>query len=688
MLYWNAMEKNLSRRTGVAVPLGALRTQKCPVIGEFCALKEFAAFCKQSGLQIIQLLPVNDSGTESSPYSALTAFALHPAYITVQDVEGYGAMPALQEEYNEFLERHRAAPRYDYPRIVRSKTAFLRRIYDTLCQQNAEAVQAECGTFAMQNPWVEEYALFKRLKEMHRQAGWKHWPKAFAALSEEEQNELFSSPETRRELQFYIWCQIQAFAQFDKAASAVRAEGILLKGDIPFLVNMDSDCVWSHRNCFDTKVTVGCPPDADNRNGQNWGFPCYRWKNNKRDIFLWWKLRIALNARFFDACRLDHALGFFRTWSIPVTELRATMGCCAPAKPFTRAELRRHFSDERIRWLSRPHVPTQRVCELSGKSHEEVSGILPEFLDRIGDEELWLFKKKFTGSRDVLAAGGNSASFRQKIAEILSDCWEDRTLLEIEPNKFVPKWNCTDTSAWRSLSDAEKDALRALFRKSATAEEKLWAKNANEILAELAASSSMVLCAEDLGVGIACVQEVLKKRGIMGLKVVRWERQWSKTGQPFTEFARYNPLSVATTSVHDSSTLRQWWNSEKDSVQAFIDVCSPPSAQKDKPAKQERFPDADSEFNPRIAQYVLEHAAECASRWFINPLQDYLHLDKAYYAAEQGDERVNVPGTVSPFNWTYRMPCLIEDLLHNTKLTNKISGIVRIHNQPPKKEQA
>ena len=179
----------------------------------------------------------------------------------------------------------------------------------------------------------------------------------------------------------------------------------------------------------------------------------------------------------------------------------------------------------------------------------------------------------------------------------------------------------------------------------------------------------MIACAEDLGANLPCLHEVLDKLDILSLKVIRWCRCWEKESQPFIPLKDYPEKSVATTSVHDSSTLRQWWNQEKSSVQKFLEL-----------QEDAGKPESNSAFTPEIAEYVLNKSAECNSALFINPLQDYLYLDHALYLENENDERINVPGSVNDFNWTYRIPVSVEDLCKNTALIEKIKAVAAKHN--------
>ena len=184
----------------------------------------------------------------------------------------------------------------------------------------------------------------------------------------------------------------------------------------------------------------------------------------------------------------------------------------------------------------------------------------------------------------------------------------------------------------------------------------------------------MTACAEDLGVNLKVMPEVLKELNILSLKVIRWTREWDKESQPYLSFNSYPELSVATTSVHDSSTLRQWWNEEKQSVEQFI------NAAKEAGVSFEEG-EAYKEFTATSAEKVLTACSASKSAYLITPLQDYLYLNQKYYLENSQDERINVPGSVNNFNWTYRIPVSIEELSKDEELINKIKTLVEKHNR-------
>ena len=152
------MQKN--KLTGVAIPLGALYTQNNPVIGEFADLMPFADFCKACGIQLIQLLPVNDTGTQSSPYSGLSAFALHPIYIRIKDLPGFDDLYKTDEKfkstYHSFITSQSYTLRYDYDAILNTKIGLLKMLYDATPEGQTGEAGEELTKWIKSNPWVRE----------------------------------------------------------------------------------------------------------------------------------------------------------------------------------------------------------------------------------------------------------------------------------------------------------------------------------------------------------------------------------------------------------------------------------------------------------------------------------------------------------------------------------------------------
>ena len=210
---------------GVVVPLGALYTEKNPVIGEFPDLKPFADFCKQAGISIIQLLPINDTGTQSSPYSGLSAFALHPIYIRLSEVTGFENLyksEKFKTKYDNFLKKHSYTNRYDYDGILNTKIELLKLIYDESETRKTGKPDELLTKWIKANSWVKTYAVYKNLKWNYMQASWKTWHKNDQQKSDEEIIELWNQKAFKKEHLFYAWLQMIADQQLFDAVSYIK----------------------------------------------------------------------------------------------------------------------------------------------------------------------------------------------------------------------------------------------------------------------------------------------------------------------------------------------------------------------------------------------------------------------------------------------------------------------------------
>ena len=498
------------------------------------------------------------------------------------------------------------------------------------------------------------------LKDVNNEASYKQWPE-YKDVDAKKIQELWDCKETKEKHLFFVWLQYNLDKQFAEAATYVRSLGIMLKGDIPIMMNEDSTDAWANKDFFNDSLRAGSPVDNENPTGQNWGFPTDNWKNLEKADYSWWKNRLICASKYYDMYRIDHVLGFFRIWAIPHGECTAVLGHTEPFEPITKDELYGlGFNDDRIKWLLKPHVETRTIEEVNNNDYLGTHGLLQKVMDRIGNEELWLFKDSIKTDQDIWDSDIESYYVKER----LTQKWRDRMLVEVEGG-YYPIWTYTKTTAWNSLNNEEKFRFTELLAKKNEKMDKLWEHQARTVLGELTSATKMIACAEDLGANIECLPGVLGDLNINSLCVVRWKRDWEKPSQPYYAFEHYPEKSVATASVHDSSTLRIWWCTEGDAhdfLRAF-------------PAENPNI--RVGEYNPETAKYILKKVATANSMFVINPIQDFLGLVDRYYAEDMDLERVNVPGSVNAFNWTYRLPANVEDLLKDKELIAAIKEIAK-----------
>ncbi|MCL2472721.1 MAG: 4-alpha-glucanotransferase, partial [Treponema sp.] len=358
-----------------------------------------------------------------------------------------------------------------------------------------------------------------------------------------------------------------------------------------------------------------------------------------------------------------------RIWSCRREDYSAVLGRYVPFIPVTQNDFDElKFDEGRIRWISQPHIYTAEVWDAlragwDGPHNDNELGaaagkVFDTALDRIGNEELWLFRKSIRGENDIQALDVHPAA-----KAFLLKAWGNRIFFEHEKGQFFAVWFYKDSRAYASLSAGERGNLDALLEKRQIDSEKIWEAEGKRLLSVLTASSSMLPCAEDLGAVPACVPRVLSQLNILGLRVVRWFREWGKEGEPYVPFEDYPVKTVCTPAVHDSSCLREWWDREVDQHQfsSFIGVPSLPKV-----------------YNPGTARLILSKIAAASSRFRVFQIQDLLHLSNHWYAADPASERINVPGTTNEFNWTYRLPAVISELADDKDLIRSVSELVAI----------
>lgn len=653
--------------TGISIPVGSLKTAQSCGVGEFLDLIPFGEFCKKSGIDMIQLLPVNDTGTESSPYSALSAFALHPIYIRLQNIP---EAKAFAKNISDLAAQYEYHPRFNYREIRKAKLELLKKIFDT--NQKEIIGSPELKGWIAKNQWIVTYAVFMNLKRSNFDSSWKSWDK-MQKPSHREIQDRWDAAARRSDHLFFAWLQMRLDGQFHEAVEACEKNGIALKGDIPIMMNEDSCDAWANPEFFRDDLRAGSPPDDANPLGQNWGFPIYNWDNLRADGFSWWKQRLIQSAKYYHAYRIDHILGFFRIWSIPYGEGSGYLGWTTPHTPVTSAELAAlGFSGDRLRWISEPHVPTRMVEEVNNFDYLGTHGIMRTIMNRIGNEELWLFKDEIHHERDIW-----NASIPEAAKKVLAVAWRNR-MIQITGRDAQGKplyaaiWTFKNASAWNTLTDGEKNAMENLFSNKMNGDQGLWKEQAEELLGALTSCVDMLPCAEDLGTIPDSVPEVLQHLGILGLKVIRWEKRWNEQGQPYKSLESYPELSVATSSVHDSSTLRGWWE-EENGAHEFLSTWRPENA---------GYPEGTSDhfrarYSPEVASFVIRTLATTSSSVLVLPVQDVLALSPDGYRFSANGERINIPGSVNEFNWTYRIGESVEELLKNKKLITAIQDALK-----------
>lgn len=652
--------------TGVAIPVFSLRSKKSFGTGEFYDLKLMVDWAVKTGQRIIQTLPINDTilyhtNYDSYPYNAVSVYALHPIYLNVEtvgkikDIDRKGFFEAKKKELN-------AKTFSDYQNVMNAKWEYLREIYPQERKKIFASVAFK-NFFDKNKEWLVPYAVFSYLRDLNGTPEFGKW-KEFSTYNKDEIL-AFSSPDKNHyhEIAFFYFIQFHLDKQLTEVHDYARSKGIAIKGDIPIGVSPRSVDAWVEPQLFNLQVQAGAPPDDFSATGQNWGFPTYNWELMEKDGYQWWKNRFQKLAEYFDAYRIDHILGFFRIWEIPVNDVWGLTGSFHPALPFTRQELESRglwWNEERY---LKPYLKEHVLYSVFGKYTDEVTR---EYFE-VDGWQTFRFKPEYDTQKKVeahfAALGYNFGTKEVLIRDglYMLHC-EVLFIRDIrQPDKFHPRISMHSSATFRDLNDETRRLLDSIYvdyfyhRHNG-----FWKSQALKKLPALIASTNMLVCGEDLGMVPDSVPDVMNDLEILSLEIQRMPK---KTNTEFAMPADAPYFSVCTTSTHDMNPIRAWWEEDTALTQRFYNKAL--GMQGPAPEKCE----------PWIAERIIQQHLESNAMWIILPWQDWMAIDGKLCHENPLSERINVPSNPRNF-WCYRMHIYLEDLLKkdkfNTLLFNKI----------------
>ncbi len=306
------------RRAGLLIPLFSCPSTASWGIGDIGDIEPLTDWMAAAGQGILQLLPLNEMAPgQQSPYSAISAMAIDPIFISVPRVAEFAALggeAALAAADREALAAVRRAPRIAFEAVRRLKQRALRASFERFLEkewrsgsERDRSLQAYVNEQAW---WLEDYALFRALHAREQERPWMAWPEAL------QRREPPAIDRARRELadevRFQQYLQWLAGTQWRQARA--DAHGVALFGDLPFMVDSDSADVWVRQHQFRLDMSVGAPPDAFSATGQDWGMPVYQWSALAAEDYRWLRERARRSADLFDGYRVDHLVGFYRTY--------------------------------------------------------------------------------------------------------------------------------------------------------------------------------------------------------------------------------------------------------------------------------------------------------------------------------------------------------------------------------------
>ena len=648
---------------GTLVPVFSLRTRKSAGIGDFGDLKTMIDFVASTGQKVLQLLPINDTTithtwTDSYPYSCISVFAIHPQYANLH------ALPELKDakaraEAEKTCAELNALDKIDYEKVNDFKINYLRQIFNQEGEKMMKTAEYK-AFFQDTELWLVPYAQYSYLRDKNGTADFNQWPDH--QVWDEAERKALADPKTAayKNVAFFYFVQFVLDRQMQEAHEYAKAKGVILKGDIPIGVNRNGCDVWTEPKYFNLNGQAGAPPDDFSVNGQNWGFPTYNWFEMLKDGCQWWNRRFQNMARYFDAYRIDHVLGFFRIWEIPVSSVHGLLGQFAPALAMSREEIESyglHFQEDRF---IRPFI-TDWV--LDRVFHERAGEVKEKYLDRL-DEERYQMKPEVDTQRKVEALFADVTDekelwLRDGLYALISDVLFVRD--HTNPGVFHPRISAQLDFIYESLYDNDKAAFNRLYNDYFyRRNNQFWYQEAMKKLPKLVQATRMLVCAEDLGMVPDCVPWVMDELKILSLELQSMPKDPSVK---FGHLSRNPYRSVCTISSHDMPTLRMWWDENIQRTQEYYNTML------------YRQGPAPHPLPGWLASDIISRHLTSPSMLCILSIQDWLATDEALRLPDANAERINIPANPKHY-WRYRMHLNIEDLAADKRFVQNITEMI------------
>lgn len=648
---------------GTLVPVFSLRTRKSAGIGDFGDLKAMIDFVASTGQKVLQLLPINDTTithtwTDSYPYSCISVFAIHPQYANLH------ALPELKDakaraEAEKTRAELNALDKIDYEKVNDFKINYLRQIFNQEGEKMMKTAEYK-AFFQDTKQWLVPYAQYSYLRDKNGTADFNQWPDH--QVWDEAERKALTDPKTAayKNVAFFYFVQFVLDRQMQEAHEHAKAKGVILKGDIPIGVNRNGCDVWMEPKYFNLNGQAGAPPDDFSANGQNWGLPTYNWFEMLKDGCQWWNRRFQNMARYFDAYRIDHVLGFFRIWEIPVSSVYGLLGQFAPALAMSREEIESyglHFQEDRF---IRPFI-TDWV--LDRVFHERAGEVKEKYLDRL-DDERYQMKPEVNTQRKVEALFADATDekelwLRDGLYALISDVLFVRD--HTNPGVFHPRISAQLDFIYESLYDNDKAAFNRLYNDYFyRRNNQFWYQEAMKKLPKLVQATRMLVCAEDLGMVPDCVPWVMDELKILSLELQSMPKDPSVK---FGHLSRNSYRSVCTISSHDMPTLRMWWDENVQRTQEYYNTML------------YRQGPAPHPLPGWLASDIISRHLTSPSMLCILSIQDWLATDEALRLPDADAERINIPANPKHY-WRYRMHLNIEDLAADKRFVQNITEMI------------
>lgn len=651
---------------GIAVPVFSLRSEKSFGVGDFGDLRQLIDWAVLTQQKVVQILPINDTTmthtwTDSYPYSSISIYALHPMYA---DLKQMGILKD-KKKVSEFDKRQKelnALSTIDYEAVNQIKWEYFHLIYE---QEGETLLNSETfkSFFEHNKEWLQPYAVFSYLRDAYKTPNFRKWPDKYQKYKEEEIEKL-CHPDTADypHIAIYYFIQFHLHLQLLAATKHARICGVVLKGDIPIGISRNSVEAWKEPHYFNMDGQAGAPPDDFSVNGQNWGFPTYNWDVMEKDGYAWWMKRFLKMSEYFDAYRIDHILGFFRIWEIPMHAVHGLLGQFVPALPMTKEEIESYGFPFREDFFLKPYIHEYFLGQIFGP---HVDYVKQTFIESTGSWEMYRMRPDFDTQRkvEIYFSGKtdeDSIWIRDGLYALISDVLfvPDRE----DPNKYHPRIGVQHDFIYRALNDGEKNAFNRLYDQYYYhRHNEFWREQAMKKLPQLTQATRMLVCGEDLGMIPECVARVMNDLRILSLEIQRMPKDAS---QEFGHPEWYPYRSVCTISTHDMSTLRGWWEEDVQQTQRYYNNILG------------HYGDAPSVANAELCEEVVRNHLYSNSIFCILSLQDWMSIDSKWRNPNVQEERINIPANPRHY-WRYRMHLTLEQLMEASSLNEEIKQLIK-----------
>ena len=648
---------------GIVLPVFSLRSEKSQGVGDFGDLKRLVDWVISVKMAAIQILPINDTTItntwmDSYPYNSISIYALHPMYADL------GQLPKLknkqkQARFEKEFKRLNALDKIDYEAVNAAKRGFL---HDIFAQEGEKELESDAFKefFRDNNDWLVPYAAYSHLRDKYGVADFHEWPEHNRFNREQIEQMCRKEGADYQDIAFYYYVQFVLHTQLTATSQYAREKGVIIKGDIPIGISRSGVETWTEPHYFNLNGQAGAPPDAFSANGQNWGFPTYNWDVMQRDGCQWWMRRFGKMSEYFDAYRIDHILGFFRIWEIPVHSVHGLLGQFSPALPMSQGEIESyglHFDRD---FMTRPYITDWILDRVFGERAAEVK---TKYLQR-RRLDMYDMLPEYDTQRKVEAAFAGVSDetelwLRDGLYSLISNVLFiiDRQNAEM----YHPRISAQLDFTYEVMSDSDKEAFNRLYNDYFyRRHNQFWYEQAMKKLPALTSATRMLVCGEDLGMVPDSVPWVMNELHILSLEIQ------SMPKNPDYAFGRLweNPyLSVSTISTHDMQTFRGWWEEDWQRRQRYFNevLCRGGEAPEKAPGW--------------LCEEVVSNHLRSHSMLCLLSFQDWISMSEELRFGDVMAERINFPANPR-YYWRYRMHISIEELKRQTAFNNQVRSLI------------